>query len=101
MLNETVTADMALVRRLSLADRGLAVVATTRADGSVHTSVVNAGVLDSPLVVSEAGESIAFVARGDARKLAHFRRSGRAAVVFRSGWEWVSVEGSGADRGAR
>ena len=42
-------ADLDLVRRLVAADHGLAVVATTRADGSVHASVVNAGVLDDPL----------------------------------------------------
>jgi PPOX class probable F420-dependent enzyme len=81
-------ADLAMVRRLSRADRGLAVVATTRRDGSVHTSVVNAGVFDT-----STATTVAFVARGDALKLRLFRRSGRAAVVFRAGWEWVSVEG--------
>jgi len=29
----------------------------------------------------------------DTRKLSHLRPAGRAAVVLRSGWEWVSVEG--------
>lgn len=81
-------ADLELVRRLSGADHGLAVVATTRADGSVHASVVNAGVFDAA-----GGPAVAFVARGDARKLRHIERSGRAAVVFRRGWEWASVEG--------
>ncbi len=67
------------------------VVATTRRDGSVHASVVNAGVLADPI---SAKPCVAFVARGDAVKLLHVRRSGRASVVFRSGWEWVAVEGS-------
>ncbi|MGH9127081.1 MAG: pyridoxamine 5'-phosphate oxidase, partial [Acidimicrobiales bacterium] len=40
-----------------------------------------------------AGPQIAFVVRGNARKLGYIRRSGRATVVFRSGWEWVSAEG--------
>jgi PPOX class probable F420-dependent enzyme len=89
MLNGTVTVpDLALVRRLVTADHGLAVVATTRRDGSVHTSVVNAGVYDAA-----AGPAVAFVARSNAKKIDHLRRSGRAAVVFRHGWEWVSVEG--------
>ena len=83
-------ADLDLVRRLSAAEHGLAVVATTRPDGTVHTSVVNAGALDDPVT---GQPSIGFVARGDARKLSHLRRAGRAAVVFRSGWEWVTVEG--------
>lgn len=83
-------ADLDLVRRLVGGDHGLAVVATTREDGSIHASVVNAGVINDPV----AGQPcIGWVARGDARKLAHLRRSGRATVVFRSGWEWVAIEG--------
>jgi PPOX class probable F420-dependent enzyme len=82
--------DLDLVRRLVGADQGLAILATTRPDGTVHTSVVNAGVLDHPVT---GAPCVGLVARGDARKLAHFRRTGRAAVVFRAGWEWVSVEG--------
>jgi PPOX class probable F420-dependent enzyme len=82
--------DLDLVRRLAGADQGLAVLATTRPDGTVHTSVVNAGVIDDPVT---GAPRVGLVARGDARKLAHFRRTGRAAVVFRAGWEWVSVEG--------
>jgi PPOX class probable F420-dependent enzyme len=83
-------ADLELVRRLVRAEHGLAVVATTRADGTVHASVVNAGVLDDPVT----GEpSVGLVAQGRARKLALLRKSGRATVVFRSGWEWAAVEG--------
>jgi hypothetical protein len=85
-----VTADIALVRRLAEADRGLAVVATTRKDGSVHASLVNAGVLPDPVTGSP---SVGIVVRSSARKLDYLRRSQRATVVFHSGWEWVSVEG--------
>ena len=83
-------AELDLVRRLVAAEHGLAVVATTRPDGSVHASVVNAGVLDDPVT---GRPCVGLVVRGDARKLSHLRRAGRAAIVFRSGWEWVSVEG--------
>src|SRR5689334_14374314 len=87
---ERMAADLALVRELVAADHGLAIVSLVRADGSVHTSLVNAGLLDDPV----GGEPvIGFVARGDARKLALIRRTGRAAVTFRSGWQWVAVEG--------
>ena len=83
-------AELDLVRRLVAAEQGLAVVATTRPDGTVHASLVNAGVLDDPVT---GRPCVGLVVRGDARKLSHLRRAGRAAVVFRSGWEWVTVEG--------
>ena len=83
-------ADLDLVRRLVAADQGLAIVATTRADGTVHTSLVNAGVVDDPLTGEPA---VALVARGSAHKVPLLRAAGRAAVTFRAGWEWVAVEG--------
>jgi PPOX class probable F420-dependent enzyme len=71
-------------------EHGLAVVSTTRADGSMPASVVNAGVLDHPVTGSPV---VALVARGGARKLANLRARPRATVVFRVGWEWVTIEG--------
>jgi len=85
------TLDLTRVRELGARESGLAVVVAYRPDGTAHTSVVNAGVLDHPLT----GEPVvAFVARGHARKLAHLRLDGRATVVLRSGWDWVAVEGT-------
>lgn len=83
-------ADLDLVRRLAAAEHGLAVVATTRADGGVQASVVNAGVTGHPV---DGEPVVAFVARGGTRKLANLRRSGRLTLVLRHGWEWVAVEG--------
>jgi PPOX class probable F420-dependent enzyme len=83
-------AGLDLVRRVGAADHWLAVVATTRGNGSVHASVVNAGILDDPV---SGRPVVGLVAAGGTRKLAHLRRSGRATVVWRSGWEWVAVEG--------
>ena len=83
-------ADLDLVKRLGAGDHGLVVIAVARPSGTVHTSVVNAGVLDDP---DTGTPCVGFVARGDAKKLGHIRASGRVAVVFRAGWEWVSVEG--------
>jgi hypothetical protein len=77
-------------RDLGARESGLAVVAILRADGSATGSVVNAGVLDHPIT----GETVVgFVARGHARKLEHLRVRPRVTVVFRSGWEWVAIEG--------
>ncbi|MGY1809146.1 TIGR03618 family F420-dependent PPOX class oxidoreductase [Blastococcus sp. SYSU D00669] len=83
-------ADLELVRRLVAADHGLAVVSTTRADGGVQASVVNAGVLPHPV---DGEPVVAFVARGGTRKLAHLRRRPHLTLVLRAGWEWVAVEG--------
>ena len=77
-------ADMELVLRLGVQEQGLVVVSTTRPDGTIQTSVVNAGIL---------GGEVAFVARDSTRTLDNIRRTGRAAVTFRSGWEWAAVEG--------
>jgi len=81
-------ADLDLVRRLADASH-LAVLATTRPDGSVQASLVSAGVLDDPV----SGEpSVAAVVGGASRKLTHLRRTGRATAVFTRGWEWVAVD---------
>ena len=82
--------DLGRAKDLSVREAGLAVAITSRANGSPRASVVNAGVLEHPLT----GEAVVgFVSRGGARKLADLRDRPRATVVFRSGWEWVAVEG--------
>jgi PPOX class probable F420-dependent enzyme len=78
------------VRELAAADNGLAVVFTTRADGTGQASVVNAGVLEHPVTGQPV---VALVARGDSVKLRHLRRRPETTVVFRAGWEWIAVEG--------
>jgi PPOX class probable F420-dependent enzyme len=83
-------ADLDLVRRLVAADHGLAIVSTTRADGTIQASLVNAGVTTHP---THGHDVVAFVARGDAVKLRHLRRRPYGNVVLRAGWEWVAVEG--------
>jgi PPOX class probable F420-dependent enzyme len=71
-------------------DRGLCVLSTVRLDGSVQSSVVNAGVLESPLGEHQV---VALVAAGGSQKLANLRRTPRATIVARAGWRWASVEG--------
>jgi hypothetical protein len=85
-----VSADLELVRKLAVEANHLAVCAVSRPDGSVHASLVNAGVLDDPF----GGEpSIGVVVAGASVKLRHLRRAGRAAAVFQAGFRWVAVEG--------
>ncbi|MDT2009763.1 TIGR03618 family F420-dependent PPOX class oxidoreductase [Rhodococcus opacus] len=74
---------------LARADRGLAVVATVRADATIQSSVVNTGILAHP-VTSES--VLAFVAHGKV-KLANLRLRPQVTTTFRSGWQWATVEG--------
>jgi PPOX class probable F420-dependent enzyme len=77
------------VAELGARDSGLVVVATTRADGTVQASVVNAGVMAHPV----SGERVvAFVTYG-AAKLRNLRARPRLTVTFRAGWQWATVEG--------
>lgn len=83
-------ADLAAVEQLAARDNHLAVVATTRADGSVQSSVVNAGVVRHPV----AGRpTVAFTTYGRI-KLAHLRARPYTTLTFRAGWSWLTVEGT-------
>jgi PPOX class probable F420-dependent enzyme len=86
-----VVTDLADFARLVPGDQGLCVVSTLRSDGTIQSSVVNAGVLAHPLA---EGLVVGFVARGSARKLAHLRARPHATLVVRAGWEWVAAEGT-------
>lgn len=70
-------------------DGYLAVVSTLRADDTIQSSVVNAGVLAHPV---DGDEVVGFVTYGKA-KLAHLRGRPQVSVTFRAGWQWATVEG--------
>ena len=76
--------------RLIDGDHGLVVVSTLRADGTIQSSVVNAGVLPHPVTGAQV---VGLVSRGDAYRLANLRARPRATVVARTGWQWASAEG--------
>ena len=83
-------ADLDAFAALVPGDHGLVVVSTSRADGTIQSSVVNAGVMDHPVT----GEPVvAFVAAGVSRRLVNLRARPRATVVIRAGWQWAGVEG--------
>lgn len=71
-------------------DDGLCVVSTVRTNGTVQSSVVNAGVLAHPV---SGATVVGFVARGAARKLGNLRAQPQTTVVVRAGWQWAAVEG--------
>jgi PPOX class probable F420-dependent enzyme len=78
--------DVALLGR---AEQGLAVVSTVRADATIQSSLVNAGVLAHPV---SGAPTLAFVTYGRV-KLANLRVRPQVAVTVRSGWRWAKVEG--------
>ena len=77
-------------KNLVAGDHGLVVVSVTRNDGTISSSVVNAGVLPHPLTSESV---VGMVVQGGAKKLDNWRKRPYANVVIRSGWQWVAVEG--------
>ncbi len=82
--------DLADFARLVAGDHGLCVVSTLRGDGTIQSSVVNAGVLDHPVTGRPV---VGLVARGGSRKLANLRARPQATIVVRAGWQWAAAEG--------
>jgi hypothetical protein len=84
-------ADIEDFERLITAEHGLVVVSVPRADGTISSSVVNAGVVKHPLTGAIV---VAMVIRGGTRKLAYLRERPYANVVVRAGWQWAAAEGA-------
>lgn len=83
--------DLADFARLVAGDHGLSVVSTQRADGTIQSSLINAGVLKHP----ETGEPVVgMVLRGGTYKLVNLRARPRMTVVVRVSWNWVAAEGA-------
>lgn len=78
------------VAELAATESWLAMLVTMRASGEPAVSVVNAGILPHPVT----GERVVgLVSQGNTPKLANLRARPRATLVFRAGWQWVSVAG--------
>jgi len=82
--------DLAAFAALVPLDHGLVVVSTSRADGSVQSSVVNAGVIGHP---SSGQPVVGLVSAGSSLRLRNLRARPRATIVIRAGWQWAGVEG--------
>jgi len=78
-------------RKLVAGDHGLVTVSALRDNGTISSSVVNAGVLPHPVTGAPV---VGMVVRGGTRKLANWRQRPYANVVIRSGWQWAAAEGS-------
>jgi len=82
--------DLQPFRALVAGDHGLAVISIAMADGRIHSSVANAGVLELP---GSGRAVVGVVIGGGSRKLQLLRERPRAAATLRAGWQWASVEG--------
>ncbi len=81
--------DLDPVRRIVAQDAGLASVAVVRADGTPHTSLVNAGVLDHP---ATGVPVVGYVTYGPV-KLRNLRARPATSILWRAGWRWAGVDG--------
>jgi hypothetical protein len=84
-------ADIEDFRRLIAEEHGLVVVSVTRKNGTISSSVVNAGVLTHPVT---GAIIVGMVIMGGTRKLANLRERPYANVVARVGWQWAAAEGA-------
>ena len=91
MSKNLVVSDLSAFANFVPQDHGLVVVSTSRANGTIQSSVVNAGVLDHPVTGQPV---VAFVAAGSSRRLDNLRARPQTTVVIRAGWRWAAVEGS-------
>ena len=82
--------DLADFMRVATGSNTFCVLATTRENGTVQASVVNAGVLRHP---AGDADTVVCVARGHSRKLANLRVRPAATMVAHDGGAWVTVEG--------
>ena len=82
--------DLEPVRRIVGAEHGLCSVAVVRADGTPHSSLVNAGVLDHPTT----GEPVVGYGTYGPVKLRALRARPATSILWRDGWRWAAVDGT-------
>ena len=82
--------DLDPIRCIIAEAHGLASVSVVRADGTPHSSLVSAGVLDHP----RTGRSVVGFVTASSVKLKNLRARPATSILWRSGWRWAGVEGS-------
>lgn len=81
--------DLDPVAGFVAAQQGLAVVSVVRADGTPHSSLVNAGLVTHPVTGARV---IAYVTYGPV-KLRSLRERPATSILWRDGWKWIGVDG--------
>jgi PPOX class probable F420-dependent enzyme len=82
--------DLDAIRRLGPIDHWLATVTVVRSDGTPHSSLVNAGIVDHPL---RGTPVVGYVTYGSV-KLRNLRVRPATSVLWRAGWQWVGLDGT-------
>ena len=82
--------DKATIKRLADGDAGLAIASIARSDGSVHSTLVNAGVTSHPV---DGSDVVGFVVHGSAHKLKLLGDNPHVTVAWRDGWNWAAIDG--------
>ena len=83
--------DISAFAEMLSREHGLCVLNTLRGDGSIQSSVVNAGVMAHRRTSAPV---VALVAIGGSLKLRNLRADPRATGGARAGWQWATVEGT-------
>jgi hypothetical protein len=78
------------VFNLAKPERGLVIVSTLRADRTIQSTLVNAGIIAHP----ETGETVLAAVVAGKVKLANMRARPQVSAAFRDGWRYATVEGS-------
>jgi PPOX class probable F420-dependent enzyme len=81
--------DLDPIQRMISREHGLASVSVVRSDGTPHSSLVNAGVLDHPITGRPV---VGYVTYGPV-KLRNLRARPATSVLWRAGWQWAGVDG--------
>ncbi|MGD9527916.1 TIGR03618 family F420-dependent PPOX class oxidoreductase [Pseudonocardia sp.] len=71
-------------------EHGLASVSVVRADGTPHSSLVNAGAVTHPVTGREV---VGYVTYGRV-KLRALRARPATSILWRAGWRWLGVDGN-------
>ncbi len=85
------TIDLEPARRFLATDTGLCVVSLSRSDGSVSSTVVNAGFLDHPI---NGVTVLGFVVQAKAYKRRRLLVAPTATICVQREWRWQAVEGT-------
>ncbi len=83
--------DLIAVQTLLSTEAGLCVLSLARPDGTVSSSLVNAGLLEHP---DGRGPVLGLLARSSAYKTRRLRRDPRATLTVSRAWQWQAVEGA-------